>query len=192
MLTLAMTMGFGVTGVMLYMFTYESQKQYAVLSSLGASTRTLIVMVLAQASVCALLGTGIGLGVYGIAGAVVVELGCPFRTMWFTPLIGFVGVLLVSGLAALVSMRPVVKLEPGWSSRVDERGCRSGLTVESSGAARPKKVGCAYPVVRWSRWRGGDACDCVGRDASWPDSLLWSDRGCDCALSHHRDSGRSR
>ncbi|MGH8123001.1 MAG: hypothetical protein ACREPT_09550 [Rudaea sp.] len=36
MLTLAMTMGFGVTGVMLYMFTYEHQKQYAVLKTLAS------------------------------------------------------------------------------------------------------------------------------------------------------------
>src|SRR6478672_3581312 len=36
MLTLAMTMGFGVTGVMLYMFTYEHQVQYALLRALGA------------------------------------------------------------------------------------------------------------------------------------------------------------
>ena len=40
MLTLAMTVGFGVTGVMLYMFTYEHQKQYAVLKAMGAQSRT--------------------------------------------------------------------------------------------------------------------------------------------------------
>ena len=112
MLTLAMTMGFGVTGVMLFMFTYENQKQYAVLKAMGASSRTLIVMVLAQAAVCSLLGTGIGLGVCGIAGEIVTHFGFPFRMMWFTPLVGILGVLLVSIMAAAISVRPVVKLQP--------------------------------------------------------------------------------
>ena len=112
MLTLAMTMGFGVTGVMLYMFTYENQRHYAVLKALGAPSRTLVLMVLTQASVCSLLGAGIGLGLCAIAGEVVLGMGFPFRMMWFTPLIGIMGVALVSVAAALISVRPVLKLQP--------------------------------------------------------------------------------
>ncbi|GAB3095928.1 ABC transporter permease [Lysobacter terrae] len=112
MLTLAMTMGFGVTGVMLFMFTYERQAQYAVLKALGATSSTLVRMVLAQAAVCALIGTGLGLGLCGIAGEVVLRLGFPFRMMWFTPLLGILGVLLVCAAAALISLRPVMKLQP--------------------------------------------------------------------------------
>jgi putative ABC transport system permease protein len=113
MLILAMTMGFGVTGIMLYMFTYENQKHYAVLKALGAPSRTLLGMVAVQAGACALLGTGIGLGVCAIAGTLVAPLGFPFRMMWFTPLLGVLGVLLVSLTAAAISARPVLKLQPG-------------------------------------------------------------------------------
>ncbi len=112
MLILAMTMGFGVTGVMLYMFSYENQRQYAVLKAIGAQPRTLVTMVLAQAGICALIGTGIGLGLCGIAGYLVESMGFPFRMLWFTPLVGVLGVLLVCGLAAAISIRPVVKLQP--------------------------------------------------------------------------------
>jgi putative ABC transport system permease protein len=112
MLTLAMTMGFGVTGVLLFMFTYERQAQYAVLKALGATPSTLVRMVLAQAAVCALIGTGLGLGLCGIAGEVVLRLGFPFRMMWFTPLLGILGVLLVCAAAAMVSLRPVIRLQP--------------------------------------------------------------------------------
>ncbi|MDR7100647.1 putative ABC transport system permease protein [Lysobacter niabensis] len=112
MLTLAMTMGFGVTGVMLFMFTYERQTQYAVLKTLGATPSDLVRMVLAQAAVCALIGTGLGLGLCGVAGEVVLRLGFPFRMMWFTPVLGIVGVLLVCAAAAVVSLRPVIKLRP--------------------------------------------------------------------------------
>ncbi|HEV8695377.1 MAG TPA: ABC transporter permease, partial [Lysobacter sp.] len=112
MLTLAMTVGFGVTGVMLYMFTYENQKHYAVLKAMGMPSRRVLSMILVQASVCSLLGAGLGLGLCGLAGEAVVRLGYPFRMMWFTPLLGIAGVLLVSATAAVISARPILNLQP--------------------------------------------------------------------------------
>ena len=113
MMILAMTMGFGVTGVMLYMFTYENQRQYAVLKVMGAAPRTLLAMIFGQAAACALLGTGIGLGICGLAGEIVLRMDYPFRMMWFTPLVGALGVVIVSLTAAAISARPVLKLQPG-------------------------------------------------------------------------------
>jgi putative ABC transport system permease protein len=112
MLTLAMTVGFGMTAVLLYIFTTESLKQYAVLKAMGATSRLLLTMIFVQAGVCALIGTGLGLGMCGIAGPIVAAQGFPFRMMWFTPILGIVMVLVVSVLAALISARPVLKLEP--------------------------------------------------------------------------------
>ncbi|MCC7200383.1 MAG: ABC transporter permease [Gammaproteobacteria bacterium] len=112
MLTLAMTVGFGMTAVLLYIFTTESLKQYAVLKAMGATSGLLLAMVFVQAGVCALIGTGLGLGMCGIAGPIVAAQGFPFRMMWFTPLLGSIMVLVVCALAALISARPVLKLEP--------------------------------------------------------------------------------
>ncbi|MDI1253719.1 ABC transporter permease [Thermomonas sp.] len=112
MLVLAMTVGFGVTGVMLYMFTYEHQRQYAVLKAMGASSRTLLSMVLVQALACALLGAGLGIGLCGLVGEAVMPSGFPFRMMWFTPFIGVLGVALVSVAAAAISAWPILKLQP--------------------------------------------------------------------------------
>ncbi|MDQ1326114.1 MAG: putative transport system permease protein [Campylobacterota bacterium] len=114
MLILAMTVGFGVTGVMLYMFTYENLKQYAVLKAMGASASMLLGMIFIQAGVGALLGAGMGIGMCAIVGeSVSMTLDYPFRMMWFTPLFGILGVLIVSLTAAAISARPVLKLEPG-------------------------------------------------------------------------------
>jgi putative ABC transport system permease protein len=113
MLILAMTVGFGVTGVMLYLFTYENLRQYAVLKAMGASRHLLLTMIFVQAGVCALLGTGIGIGLCAVIGEAVATLGYPFRMMWFTPSFGVIGVLIVSLTAAAISVRPVLKLEPG-------------------------------------------------------------------------------
>ena len=114
MLSIATFVGFGVTGVMLYMFTTDSLKQYAVLKTMGASSRLLLTMILVQASLCALIGTGLGLGLCAIIGRIaVVEADYPFRVMWFTPVLGVLMVMLVSIVAAAISARPVLKLEPG-------------------------------------------------------------------------------
>jgi putative ABC transport system permease protein len=114
MISVAMLVGFGVTGVMLYMFTREALKQYAVLKAMGANSRMLLSMIFAQTGLCALLGTGLGLGLCAIVGQIAIgEFGYPFRMMWFTPVFGTVMVLLVSIVAAAISARPVLKLEPG-------------------------------------------------------------------------------
>jgi putative ABC transport system permease protein len=112
MLTLAMSVGFGITGIMLYLFTTEALRQYAVLKAMGATSRLLLAMIFVQAGLCALLGTGLGLGLCAIVGQIAVQADYPFRMMWFTPLIGSVMVLLVSVVAAGLSVRPVLKLDP--------------------------------------------------------------------------------
>ena len=114
MISIAMFVGFGVTGVMLYMFTREALKQYAVLKAMGANSRMLLSMIFAQTGFCALLGTGLGLGLCAIVGQIAIwEFDYPFRMMWFTPVVGGLSVLLVSLVAAAISARPVLKLEPG-------------------------------------------------------------------------------
>ncbi|RAO78167.1 FtsX-like permease family protein [Dyella jiangningensis] len=112
MLCLAMIVGFGVTGVMLYIFTSENLRQYAVLGAMGATSRQLVHMLFAQAGVCALLGTGLGLGLCSVAGRFLGTLDYPFRMMWFTPIFGMAMVTVVSLVAALLSVRPVLKLSP--------------------------------------------------------------------------------
>jgi putative ABC transport system permease protein len=114
MVSIAMLVGLGVTGVMLYLFTTDSLKQYAVLKAMGADARLLLTMVFVQAGLCALLGIGLGLGVCAIVGQIaIVEFDFPFRMMWFTPVFATVTVLLVSMVSAAISARPVLKLEPG-------------------------------------------------------------------------------
>ena len=112
MLSIAMLVGFGVTGVMMFMFTTENLKYYAVLNAMGATTRSLLLMICAQAAICALLGTGLGLGLCALAGRIFVSYGFPYRMMWFAPVVGGAAVMLVSIGAAAFSMRPLLKMQP--------------------------------------------------------------------------------
>jgi putative ABC transport system permease protein len=114
MISIAMLVGFGITGVMLYMFTTDSLKQYAVLKAMGADSQLLLTMIFVQSGLCAVLGTGLGLGLCAIVGQIaIVEFDFPFRMMWFTPVFGSLMVIVVSIVAAAISARPVLKLEPG-------------------------------------------------------------------------------
>ena len=113
MLSLAMTIGFGVTGVMFFMFTQENLRQYAVLNAMGATPRRLLAMIFVQSGSCGLIGTGLGLGLCAIAGRFAAATwGFPFRMMWFTPLAGGLMVVVVCVVSALLSARPVLQLEP--------------------------------------------------------------------------------
>lgn len=113
MLAIAILVGFGVTGVLLYIFTNENLRQYAVLKAMGATRRLLLGMIFVQAGLCAILGTGLGLGVCAVAGQFLAGSDYPFRMMWFTPIIGALAVLMVSIVCAAISARPALRLEPG-------------------------------------------------------------------------------
>lgn len=53
------------------------------------------------------------MGVCAIIGETVAQVaGYPFRMMWFTPLFGGLMVFIVSLVAAAISVRPVLKLDP--------------------------------------------------------------------------------
>jgi putative ABC transport system permease protein len=75
--------------------------------------RLLLAMIFVQAGMCALIGTGVGLGICAIAAQLLSGSDYPFRMMWFTPVVGCLMVLLVSVVSAAISAWPVLKLEPG-------------------------------------------------------------------------------
>jgi len=113
MIYLALIVGFGVTGVMLYMFTNENLRQYAVLKAMGARPKVLIKMVFVQSGICALIGTGLGLGLCIIIGELIAYgAGYPFRMMWFTPLFSILMVFIISIVSAALSLSSVLKLDP--------------------------------------------------------------------------------
>ncbi len=113
MLAIAILVGFGVTGVLLYMFTNENLRQYAVLKAMGATPQLLLTMIFVQAGSCSIIGTGLGIGVCAIAAQLLSGSDYPFRMMWFTPIIGSLMVLFVGVVSAAISARPVLGLEPG-------------------------------------------------------------------------------
>ena len=112
MLSIAMLVGFGVTGVMMYMFTHENLKYYSMLNAMGATAGMLLAMIFVQAGLCAFIGAGLGLGLCTMAGHVFAIFDFPYRMMWFAPALGGGAVVVVSLGAAAFSAWPVLKMQP--------------------------------------------------------------------------------
>ena len=112
MLTIAMLVGFGATGVMMFLFTSENLRYYAVLSAMGATGRQILGAVLVQVGLAALVGAGIGLGFCAVAGHVFTTYGFPYRMMWFAPALGGAAVILVGMAAAAIGAWPLLRMQP--------------------------------------------------------------------------------
>lgn len=115
---IAMIVGIGVvTGVavsalLLYLFTNENLRYYAVLKALGASNWLVLLMVTTQAALAGSTGYGLGIGLSTAIGTFAKSDAMPYRIMTSTLIFAACAVLLVGVVSATLSARKVVKLEP--------------------------------------------------------------------------------
>ncbi|MFO0786940.1 MAG: ABC transporter permease [Phycisphaerales bacterium] len=110
---LGFIVGTVVAGQTFYNFTMENLKYFGALKALGTSNRQLVRMVLAQAGVVGVLGYGLGVGAASLFGAVLGGTALAFSLPW--QLLGISGgaIIVICLLAAALSMRRVLMLEPG-------------------------------------------------------------------------------
>lgn len=109
-------MGFLVGAVIsaqtFYSFTLENLKYFGVLKAMGTTNRTLLKMILVQAGLVGSLGYGLGLGgTYLFWSFLGKTAAIAFRFPWQLLVFSFCGVLLITALSALLSIRKVIKLE---------------------------------------------------------------------------------
>lgn len=112
---LGFIVGLAVTAAIFYQFTVENLRHFAVFKAMGASTRTLIVMVLLQALTVGAIGFCIGAG---LAAAFSLQGRRPGAELapyfpWQLFLVCFGGMFFCICFGSLLSIRKVVKLEPG-------------------------------------------------------------------------------
>lgn len=111
---LGFIVGLVVAGAILYQFTLENLRNFAVLKAMGAKTRVLVAMILLQATTAGLIAFGIGVGA---AGAFTIASRSPDSELaaefpWQL-LLGSLGSMLVCvSLGSLLSLRRVIALEP--------------------------------------------------------------------------------
>lgn len=105
--------GAAVTGQIFYNFTLDNLRYFGVYKAMGATDRMLRRMILMQALLVGFVGFGVGAGICGIFAAA--TQGSSDLTMnlnWQLLLGSGTAVLLIVVVAALVSVRKVMKLEP--------------------------------------------------------------------------------
>ena len=111
---LGFLVGLAVSAQTLYTFTIENLRQFATLKAMGATNRMLVKMVLFQAFTAGAIGYGLGVGATALFGRL--TRNSPQLAFRFIPellLASFVVLLVLVGFASLLSLRRVMKVEPG-------------------------------------------------------------------------------
>jgi putative ABC transport system permease protein len=105
--------GVAVSGQTFYSFVLENTRNLAALMAMGASTRTLCLMLLVQSLAVSLIGFGIGLGLVSLIGTAVLSTGkVPFLMLWQIPMATLTAVLFISLLSAVLGILRIARLEP--------------------------------------------------------------------------------
>ena len=113
MTIISVVVGISITGLLLFMFTAENLRYYAVLVATGASNRLILAMVAAQCATVGVVGYGLGVGGSSLMGELMVSAGMPYRLLWPSLIITGFFVAVVCVLSGILSARQVARLEPG-------------------------------------------------------------------------------
>lgn len=111
-LTLVFAVGMAIAGQTFYAFALQNERYFGALKAMGASSFTLIKMILLQSLTVGLIGYSIGTG----AGCLIGWVNQSNRLAFFTPyqllLISFGVTITICMLASLISIKRVLQLEP--------------------------------------------------------------------------------
>ena len=110
---LGFIVGCSILGQSFYTLTMQSLPQFGILKAMGVSNGRLAGMVLFQAFVVGLLGYCFGLGLAALSGEVPPRVSrVAFFMPWQVPAGTAAAVLILVTLSSLLSLRPVLTLEP--------------------------------------------------------------------------------
>jgi putative ABC transport system permease protein len=110
---LGFLVGMAIAGLTFYLFTVENLRQFGALKAMGAGTRMLARMILLQSLTVGLTGYGVGVGLATLFGWIMArDGGFPFIETWQLLALVFVALLGICGVASMISIRKLAKLEP--------------------------------------------------------------------------------
>ncbi len=114
MTVISFIVGLSISGQTFYTFTLENLERYGALKAIGAKGRELVAIILFQASVTAIVGYGLGVGLCALLIALAkLRLPSYASIITFTNLgAAFVMVLVITALSSYVAVRKVLRIEP--------------------------------------------------------------------------------
>jgi putative ABC transport system permease protein len=109
----AFLIGTLIAGQTFYNFTMDNLRHFGALKAMGTSDRTLLAMILLQSALVGFVGYGVGTGLACLMGLATQDTIMTFTLPWYVLAIAGMAVVGISGSSALLSLRKVIKLEPG-------------------------------------------------------------------------------
>jgi putative ABC transport system permease protein len=109
----AFLIGTLIAGQTFYNFTMDNLRHFGALKAMGASNGTILSMILFQAGLVGFVGYGIGTGLACLVGLVTQDSMITFTLPWYVLAFTGFAVVGISGISAVLSLRKVIKLEPG-------------------------------------------------------------------------------
>lgn len=110
--TLGFIVGAAVAGQAFFNFVRENLKQYAALKAMGLRSSVLVRMVLLQSFIVGITGYGLGVGLTALFGLKAYDSILAFSMTPAILLFAAAGVFLIVSVAALLSIRQVIKVDP--------------------------------------------------------------------------------
>ena len=109
---LGFVVGTAIAGQTFYNFTLDNLRYFGALKAMGAGTALLLRMILIQSVLVGCIGYGLGVGIASFIGWAARHGELAFLLPWWQLVLTAVAVLLICIIAALISMRKVIRLEP--------------------------------------------------------------------------------
>ncbi|MGE5609641.1 MAG: ABC transporter permease [Bacillota bacterium] len=104
--------GTAIAGLTFYNFTMENLRHFGTLKAMGASNGMLLRMIILQSMLVGSVGYGLGVGAAALFGYASQHTEVAFLLLWQTLAISAGAVVIICVLAAVISIRQVMKLEP--------------------------------------------------------------------------------
>lgn len=109
---LGVVIGSLITGFLFFNFVADNMRHFAMLKALGATNATLGRMLMTQALVVSVLGTGIGLGSAAGLGTALGETVIPFTMPWQLAVGAAISVALICVVTATICLHRLASLDP--------------------------------------------------------------------------------
>lgn len=110
---LGFLVGTVITGFMFYNFTLDNLRYFATFKAMGASDSKLLFMIMLQSLAVGFLGFGLGIGLTGIFGLSAQNAPIAFLLTWQLVAVAGCAMVMICMAASLLSIRKVIRLEPG-------------------------------------------------------------------------------
>jgi len=110
--SLGFLVGTLITGFMFYSFTIDNLKYLGTLKAMGVGDGKLMAMIMLQALTVGFIGFGLGVGIASFFGTSMKETQLAFRLTWQLVFAAGGAVVIICMLAAMLSVRKVIALEP--------------------------------------------------------------------------------